>query len=127
MARGLSEAKDMQFKLVIVVREDLKISPGKMAAQVGHAAVSCALKVKEKDRKIFSKWMDEGQRKVVLRIGSLSELDRIERMADAASLITSRIVDAGLTEVPPGTVTCLGIGPSREADVDRITGNLKLV
>lgn len=122
----MSKAEGMEFKLVVVVREDLKISPGKMAAQVGHAAVSCALKSKEKEKRLFSDWMEEGQRKVVLRVSGLPELERIERMADAAGLVTSRIVDAGLTEIPPGTVTCLGVGPAREADVDRITGNLKL-
>lgn len=122
----MTDAREMEYKLVVVVRDDLKISPGKMAAQVGHAAVSCALRAKEKDKKLFSNWMDEGQRKVVLKIGTLSDLDRIERMADSAGLITSRIIDAGLTEVPSGTVTCLGIGPSRGSDIDKITGNLKL-
>lgn len=116
----------MEFKLIVVVRDDIKISPGKMAAQVGHAAVSCALKAKEREKRLFAKWMDEGQRKVVLKVGSLPELVRIERMAEGAGLIASRIVDAGLTEVPPGTVTCLGIGPARDIDVDKITGNLKL-
>jgi len=122
----LPDSERMEFKLVIVVREDLKISPGKMAAQVGHAAVSCALRAKDKDKRLFSNWMDEGQRKVVLKVGGLPELERIERMAGSAGLIASRIVDAGLTEIPPGTVTCLGVGPAREADVDKITGNLKL-
>ena len=116
----------MEYKLVVVVRDDLKISPGKMAAQVGHAAVSCALKAKESDGKLFKRWMDEGQRKVVLRIADLSGLDILEGKARSAGLITSRIIDAGLTEVPPGTATCLGIGPSSEAEVDKITGNLKL-
>ena len=122
----MPDSERMEFKLVIVVREDLKISPGKMAAQVGHAAVSCALRAKDKDKRLFSNWMDEGQRKVVLKVGGLPELERIERMAGSAGLIASRIVDAGLTEIPPGTVTCLGVGPAREADVDKITGNLKL-
>ncbi len=116
----------MEYKLVIVVREDLKISPGKMAAQVGHAAVSCALKAKESDGKLFKRWMDEGQRKVVLKIADLSGLDMLEGKAKSAGLITSRIIDAGLTEIPPGTATCLGIGPSVEGEVDRITGHLKL-
>lgn len=122
----MSSTGRMEFKLVVVVREDIKISPGKMAAQVGHAAVECAMKAKAADPKLFSKWMGEGQRKVVLKIAGLAELERIEGMARGAGLITSRIVDAGLTEVPPGTVTCVGIGPSKETDIDRITGNLKL-
>jgi len=122
----LTVDRKMEFKLVVVVRDDIKISPGKMAAQVGHAAVECAMRAKASESRLFSRWMEEGQRKVVLKVGSLAELDRIEGMAKGAGLITSRIADAGLTEVPPGTVTCLGIGPSKETEIDRITGNLKL-
>jgi len=116
----------MEFKLVVAVRKDIKISPGKMAAQVAHAAVSCAMKAKGSKKELYSDWMREGQRKVVLKVEDLVELEHIERLAAAAGLITDKITDAGLTEVPPGTVTCLGIGPAKEADVDRITGHLKL-
>lgn len=116
----------MEFKLVVVVRQDLDISAGKMAAQVAHAAVACALKAKASEKRLFSKWMDEGQRKVVLKVDDLAALERIEGKARGAGLITAKITDAGLTEVPPGTVTCLGIGPSKENEVDKITGNLKL-
>ena len=122
----MSNERKMEYKLVIVVRDDIKISPGKMAAQVGHAAVECSMRAKATDAKLFSRWMDEGQRKVVLKVANLPELERIEGMARGAGLIISKIADAGLTEVPPGTVTCVGIGPSKETDIDRITGNLKL-
>jgi PTH2 family peptidyl-tRNA hydrolase len=70
--------------------------------------------------------MREGQRKVVLKVEDLAELEQVERLAAAAGLITDKITDAGLTEVPPGTITCIGIGPAKEADIDRITGHLKL-
>jgi len=32
-----------------------------------------------------------------------------------------------MTEIPPGTVTALGLGPARTEDLDRITGDLSLL
>jgi PTH2 family peptidyl-tRNA hydrolase len=116
----------MEYKLVVAVRRDIKISPGKMAAQVAHAAVSCAMKAKTSEKDLYSEWMREGQRKVILKVDDLGELERIEKKAAAAGLITDKITDAGLTEIPPGTITCLGVGPAKEEDIDRITGHLKL-
>ncbi len=118
---------EMEFKLVVVVRADLKLSPGKMAAQVAHAAVNCALASKKKKGDWFDSWYGEGQKKVVVKAPSLGELYSLKMQAEDAGLITSLIVDAGLTELPPGTTTCLGIGPGPNELVDKITGHLKLM
>ena len=117
---------EMQFKLVIVIREDLDMSPGKLAAQVAHAAVTCALDAKSKNPKWFSEWYHEGQRKVVLRARDMEELKSLDEKARKSKLTHTIITDAGLTELPPNTPTCLGIGPGPEAEVDRITGSLPL-
>jgi PTH2 family peptidyl-tRNA hydrolase len=37
------------------------------------------------------------------------------------------IQDRGLTEIAPGTVTVLGIGPDRADRIDKITGDLPLL
>lgn len=117
---------EMEYKLAIVVRDDLKMSPGKLAAQVAHAAVTCALEAKAKKTKWFAEWYAEGQRKVVLRAGDLAELRELDNKARAAGLTHTIITDAGLTELPPNTATCLGIGPAPEGEVDKITGSLPL-
>ncbi|MGQ9588645.1 MAG: peptidyl-tRNA hydrolase Pth2 [Thermoplasmata archaeon] len=116
----------MQYKLVVVVRDDLKISHGKLAAQVAHAAVSCAIQARTKRAKLFSAWYKEGQRKVVLKVKALDDLRELKDRAAKAGLIHSLIMDAGLTELPPSTITCLGIGPAPEREVDSITGSLPL-
>ncbi len=116
----------MEYKLVIVVREDLKMSVGKLAAQVAHAAVTCALEAKARKPKWFSEWYKEGQRKVVLKAEDLDVLRSLNDKARSKSLPHSMITDAGLTELPPNTVTCLGIGPAPEGDIDPITGALPL-
>lgn len=118
---------DMEYKLVIVMRNDLKLSKGKMAAQAAHAAVNCAFASKKKDPKTFDKWYSEGQRKVVVKVNDEKELFEIKAMADAQGVINSVITDAGRTEIAPGTVTCIGIGPGKEADIDKVTGDLTML
>ena len=116
----------MEYKLVVVVRTDLKMSMGKMAAQVAHAAVTCSLMVKTRKPKWFSEWYDEGQRKVVLKVGGLEELRSLSDLAARAGIPHALITDAGLTELPPNTTTCLGIGPAPDKDLDPLTGSLPL-
>jgi PTH2 family peptidyl-tRNA hydrolase len=117
---------EFQYKLVIVVRRDLDMSAGKMGAQVGHAAVTCALFAEKKCDDWFDPWLREGQKKVVLRAEGVAELRELERKARSLRLPTALIEDAGMTELPPGTATVLGIGPGPAHIVDKVTGSLPL-
>ena len=112
--------------MVIVVRTDLGISKGKMAAQAAHAAVNCALKSKKSASSNFKKWFDEGQKKVVVKGQNESTLRNLQQQAREVGLVSSLVTDAGLTEVPAGTVTCLGLGPAADSEIDSITGNYPL-
>lgn len=122
----VSKKGSQEYKLVIVVRDDLDMSGGKLAAQVAHAAVTCALEAKARKTKWFALWYQEGQRKVVLRARDLEHLRDLGAKARTMGLPYALITDAGYTELPPNTTTCLGIGPAPENDVDRITGSLPL-
>jgi len=117
----------MKYKMIIVLREDLKLSCGKMAAQASHAAVGCAFEAKKAHSKWFKKWQSEGGKKVVVKIENLDELLSLEKQAKSLKLSTCLIRDAGLTEVPPNTITCLGIGPAPNELIDPITGKLSLL
>ncbi len=117
----------MEYKMIIVVRWDLKLSSGKMAAQVAHAAVNCAFAAKKRKPAWFDKWYMEGQRKVVVKTPKLEDLYILKSQAEALDLTTSIVTDAGLTEVQPNTVTVLGIGPGPGDIIDKVTGELKLV
>ncbi|MEK6887101.1 MAG: peptidyl-tRNA hydrolase Pth2 [Nanoarchaeota archaeon] len=112
------------MKQVIIVRQDLNLPKGKMAAQCAHAAVDAEIK---SPRKKVEEWLNEGMKKIVLKVKDLAELKKLERLARAEKLVVSVIVDAGLTTVEPGTVTCMGIGPDEETKIDKITGKLKMV
>lgn len=117
----------MSHKLVIVTRKDLNLSKGKLAAQAGHASVDCALKCMKYDRKTFDAWHQRGQKKTVLKGGSERELFELKAVAERAGLTTALIKDAGHTEIAPGTITVLGIGPADEGTLDKVTGHLALL
>ena len=112
-----------QFKQVILVRKDLQLSKGKIAAQVSHASVESLLKSHKDD---VQEWHDQGMKKSVLKIADLKELLEFKKKAENAGLVVALITDAGHTEIPAGTVTCLAIGPDDEKKIDNITGRLKL-
>lgn len=122
-----AKAIDGEYKMVIVVRSDIKMSKGKTSAQVAHAAVNCALAAKKNDSGAFSRWYSQGQKKVVVKVDSLEALYELKVAADANKLTNSIITDAGRTEIPSGTVTCLGIGPCLESAADKITGELAML
>ncbi|MCL1811419.1 MAG: peptidyl-tRNA hydrolase Pth2 [Methanomassiliicoccaceae archaeon] len=115
------------YKMVILVRNDLKMTKGKIAAQVGHAAVNCALCIKKNNPKEFDLWMLSGQAKVVLKVSSEEELFEFKAIADAKDITNSVVRDAGRTQLEPGTYTCLGIGPAESLVLDKITGGLKML
>jgi PTH2 family peptidyl-tRNA hydrolase len=118
---------DGDYKMVILVRTDLKMTKGKIAAQAGHASVNCALSIKKKDPKMFDMWALSGQAKVVLKVASEKELFEYKALADAQNINNSLITDAGRTQIEPGSITCLGIGPASSAVLDKITGELKML
>ncbi len=115
------------MKQAIVVRADLKMGKGKVAAQVAHASLSAAEEARLRRSSWYAGWKDGGQAKIVLKVGSEESLRELLQRAKAAGLPAALIEDRGLTQLEPGTVTCLGIGPAPEMEVDAITGKLKLL
>lgn len=116
--------KDTKYKQVILIRTDLNMPKGKIAAQAAHASVEAVLK---SDKSIVKAWQDEGMKKIVLKVKSREEVYKHNQEAKDAGLKTAVITDAGHTVVEPGTVTCCAIGPDEEAKIDDITGELDLL
>ena len=117
----------MDYKQAVVVRGDLGMSRGKTCAQVAHAALSSAEIAMERRPQWYEAWKSQGQKKVVLKAGDEGELRELYAMARGLDLPCYLVQDAGLTELEPGTVTTLGIGPGPKELVDKVTGPLKLL
>ncbi len=116
-----------RFKQALVIRLDLGMGRGKMAVQCSHAALSAAEVARAKFRDWYEAWISEGQTKVALKTKELSSLLELAARARRIPLPAYLVRDKGLTQVPPGEVTCLGIGPAPSATLDLITGNLPLL
>jgi peptidyl-tRNA hydrolase, PTH2 family len=118
---------DFEYKMVIVTRSDLCLSAGKLAAQVAHAAVCCALSTKKNNSKWFSHWQNRGAKKAVVKVNCFQDFISLKLQAQKLNIATAMIEDAGLTEIPSGTITVLGIGPAPSNIIDQVTGSLSLL
>lgn len=111
------------MKQAIVARTDLGMGQGKLAAQVAHASLSAYEDTPAGARK---EWKGDGQTKVVLKGDGERTLFELADRAEREGLPHAVIRDAGRTQLDPGTVTALAVGPGEESAVDRVTGDLSL-
>jgi PTH2 family peptidyl-tRNA hydrolase len=116
-----------EMKMALVLRGELRLTAGKAAVQAAHAAVLLALEAKKRHPEWLAAWTAAGQKKIALTVETLAEIEALRRQAAARGLPTVVVEDAGYTEVPAGTKTCLGIGPSPAGEVDAVTGDLPLL
>lgn len=112
------------YKQVIVMRKDLKMGKGKMIAQAAHASIGSAY---QSDDGLVEKWMEEGSKKIVLKVEGERELKVLAGDVKRLKIPCFLVKDAGLTQLKSGTVTALGIGPAKEKEIDKATGKLKLL
>ncbi|PIA13551.1 peptidyl-tRNA hydrolase [Coemansia reversa NRRL 1564] len=114
------------MKMVLVIRTDLGMTKGKIAAQCSHATLACYKQGIKKDPTTIKAWEWTGQTKVTLKCSSEEELLELQNTARSNGLISQSICDAGRTQIVAGSRTVLGIGPGPAAVVDRVTGHLSL-
>jgi peptidyl-tRNA hydrolase, PTH2 family len=115
----------MAMKLALVVRTDLDMGRGKIAAQTAHAAVAATLATL--GGAVCYSWLDAGQPKVVLKVTGAAQLDDVIKRARAAGLPVQVVRDSGRTQVQPGTLTCCAIGPAQADRIDTVTAELPLL
>jgi PTH2 family peptidyl-tRNA hydrolase len=122
----LIEGRPFEYKQCIVLRTDLDMSVGKLISQACHATLESSELAKKLNHRAWRKWREEGAKKVALQVDSTEELKELAVKADTLDIVNVLIQDRGLTEVPPGTMTALGLGPDYSEKMDQVTGNLKL-
>ncbi|KAJ5485271.1 peptidyl-tRNA hydrolase 2 [Penicillium diatomitis] len=117
-----------EVKLVLVVRTDLGMTKGKIAAQASHATLACYkyFITHKPDSPILRRWEQGGQAKIALQIKSEDDLLLLQAQAMSLGLCARVIQDAGRTQIASGSRTVLGVlGP--KSVVDGVTGHLKLL
>lgn len=129
-----------EVTMYIVVRADLKMSKGKLAAQVGHA-VQLAIRATERaarnaaslerldcdDDLRLKAWEGGSYAKIVLRVDSEEQLESVARHLDAGRVVYAKVIDEGRTEIPAGTVTALGVQPMPRRLMTGLVGHLRLL
>ena len=119
--------RDQSLKMVFIINHELKMGKGKIAAQVGHAAVKATLQSGELRPELLDAWLSTGQKKVCVKADDVRQLEQIEQQAKHHQILTSKIHDAGHTQIPAGSYTVLALGPDEEEKLDALTGELKLL
>merc|ERR1719356_1179925 len=135
------------LKMVLVVRKDLKMTSGKVAAQCCHACLGVAMDIvngqhlsngngnhngngsqmKEYNlKRVMSVWRSNGEKKIVLQCQSEGELTTLRDQAAIHGLPHYLVTDAGHTQIKAGSITVLAIGPYLSERIDLVTKDLKL-
>ncbi|EDO41127.1 predicted protein [Nematostella vectensis] len=115
-----------EYKMILVVRQDLGMGKGKVAAQCCHAAVGLCRQLLKNNPKVLRMWENAAQPKVVVKAPDEDALVSLSKKARSLGLETCLIRDAGRTQIAPGSKTVLGVGPGPLELVDQVTGHLKL-
>ncbi len=123
----MTHERKFEYKQVIAGRSDLSMSKGKTAVQVAHGSVSAAERARVTKQEVWRAWFREGQKKVAVKVGSEEEIMELRKEAITHNLPHAIIRDAGMTELPPGTLTVIGIGPAKAEEIDEVTKDLKLL
>ena len=126
---SFDESDDL--KMVFLVRQDLKMGAGKIAAQVAHAAIGLYDDILEGEniyqKTALNNWFNYGQKKVVLKVNDLNTMLEVVKKCKKLKLQYCLISDAGHTQIPQGSITVLGIGPDISEKINDVTGTFKLM
>ncbi len=115
----------MEYKQAIIIRHDLGMQKGKIAAQASHASLSAYLEALRISPKVVEDWISY-QKKVVLKVENEKQI--LDLFMQVKKILPCALIkDAGRTQVEPGSITALGIGPALECEIDKYTKDLKLL
>lgn len=123
MAKGYK----MEIKQVIIIRKDLVMGLGKTVTQGAHASLMSYFQAEKADKQLTKEWLETGEKKIVLKVTDEDALVKLFKAFEFKKIPCALVSDAGLTQLPPGTKTALGIGPWKGSEIDQFTKGLKLL
>ena len=113
-----------EVKMVLCVRDDLKMGKGKIGAQCGHATLGTfksAQKLCGGSKywtKVMEKWTWEGQKKICVKVKDESDLLEVQKLANKLGIPSYMVADAGRTQIQAGSLTVCGLGPVESQHVN---------
>jgi PTH2 family peptidyl-tRNA hydrolase len=121
-----------EVRMALIVRTDLGMLKGKIAAQCSHAAVSLYRQMNENNnsenfnKEMIRRWQAGGQAKITLKCSNIEEMEELLMKAVSLNINNYLVIDAGRTQIAPGSATVLGLGPAPKSILDLVTKELKL-
>ncbi|MEM0201461.1 MAG: peptidyl-tRNA hydrolase Pth2 [Candidatus Micrarchaeaceae archaeon] len=116
-----------EIKQIILIRTDIEMGKGKLAAQVAHASLMSYFSCEKLDKKISQEWLNTGEKKIVLKVEDDKVLKKLFEAFKYKGIPCALVSDAGHTQLPPGTITALGVGPWKDKEIDQFTSGFKLL
>ena len=116
-----------EIKQVIIIRADITMGKGKLVAQGCHASLMSYLEAERADKEVAREWLDAGEKKIVLKVSDEEAIVKLFKAFQYKKIPCALVSDAGLTQIPPGTKTALGIGPWLSSEIDQFTKGFKLL
>jgi len=113
-----------ELVIYLLVRDDIKMSKGKTAAQCCHAVQDLIIQC---PKHILKQYTKNHNTKICLKIHDLEEMEEIINDCTKEGFLYCQVIDAGLTELQPNTATVLGIGPISKNKINPIVNQLKLL
>src|SRR5579875_663613 len=107
-----------EIKQAIIIRSDLEMSKGKTVAQACHASLMSFFEAEKANEKIAKEWLKTGEKKIVLKVADEEALVKLFKAFEYKGIPAALVTDAGLTEIPPGSKTALGVGPWKGSEID---------
>ncbi|WP_196223253.1 aminoacyl-tRNA hydrolase [Roseibium sp. RKSG952] len=125
--RSPDQIGEDELKVWLLVRRDLELSAGKLAGQSGHAFFALGMQaVTSGSLGALERYLNTGQAKIVVGVKSVDQLNACVALAEERGIPAVRVVDAGRTELNPGTLTVAAIGPCRRSELPGKIRRLKI-
>ncbi|MFX0092590.1 MAG: peptidyl-tRNA hydrolase [Candidatus Hodarchaeota archaeon] len=118
--------KERDYKQALIFSRHVQFTKAEMAKCAAWLAIASANEVKTKQAPIFQQWSRMGQKKVVLRVENVEQLEKIEEECKKRKIVVLR-APTSLLEGKNEELYALGIGPQNENVINQVVGHLKLI